>query len=496
MYFDKVSATEVSLIDEQPEGTNNYLSITSNNDSFDWNNSNFTITRKLRAETTLNEETSFTVDINFEAQQNCKVAFGARIKVSEDNGSTWTTISSNQQYGQEEYSANTLSSTKFIVYTDLLTTNSTYEINTLLQIEVFIKGEDTSSITNYIACGYELDGSVIYSYLQFNYQNVMINTDQIADNAVTYNKLSSNLQTSINTIATKQDTLVSGSNIKTINGNSILGSGNYNIETYHTFPITWTTDGTIAELMEDIEADASAIPGMVYLGEITCSDMPFIGNGDLVVEIIDGNSTNKVIVASLNSGNISPYYWRYTYWITGGTVHTSGWISFQPALNSAQLEAVNSGVTSETVAKVTTNKNEIDALKDSKQDDIIEFSNVEVQSWVSDNTYADFPYKADISLTGVVQTMIPIVTFSIVDALSGNYAPIAETGNNKVTIWGKTNTSIIIDTILCIPIGSDDTQYIVNTNSAGGYTYSITSGDYTIESNLAGGNTVTIGGNN
>ena len=128
----------------------------------------------------------------------------------------------------------------------------------------------------------------------------------------------------------KQDVLVSGTNIKTLNGNSILGSGDLPISTYQVFPNSWTTNGTIAQLMEDIENDTNAVKGMAYLGEVTCSDLPFTGNADVVIEIMDGSGTSKVIVATINSGDVSPYYWRYTYWVISGTVYTSGWKSFVP----------------------------------------------------------------------------------------------------------------------------------------------------------------------
>ena len=100
--------------------------------------------------------------------------------------------------------------------------------------------------------------------------------------------------------------------------------------TYETFNSNWVTNGTITQFMQSVENDASATKGMVYLGELTCSDLPFVGNGDAVVEIIDGTGTEKVIVLSLNSGDVAPYYWRYTYWVISGTPHSSGWVSFVP----------------------------------------------------------------------------------------------------------------------------------------------------------------------
>ena len=132
----------------------------------------------------------------------------------------------------------------------------------------------------------------------------------------------------------KQPLLVSGKNIKTVNGNSLLGAGNLATDTYQPFPAGWRTSGTIDQLMADITADNSAVVGMAYLGEVTCSDLPFNGNAELIVNIMNGSGSSKVIWAELTSGDISPYFWHYTYWNS----HGSGWRSYIPTdLSSGTL---------------------------------------------------------------------------------------------------------------------------------------------------------------
>ena len=125
----------------------------------------------------------------------------------------------------------------------------------------------------------------------------------------------------------KQPLLVSGENIKTVNGNSLLGAGNIAIDTYQPFPAGWRTSGTIDQLMADITADNSAVVGMAYLGEVTCSDLPFNGNAELIVNIMNGSGSSKVIWAELTSGDTSPYFWHYTYWNS----HGSGWRGYIPS---------------------------------------------------------------------------------------------------------------------------------------------------------------------
>lgn len=141
---------------------------------------------------------------------------------------------------------------------------------------------------------------------------------------------------------TVQETLVSGTNIKTIDGNSVLGSGNLELSTYLTYPAGWTTNSTTKAFCDDIAADTSAVVGKAYLGEVTCSDLPAsMVNGEIVVEIMDGTTAaNKVIVLSLKSGNVSPYAWQYVYW-NGGS-NTSGWKTWQETLVSGtNIKTIN-----------------------------------------------------------------------------------------------------------------------------------------------------------
>ena len=73
-----------------------------------------------------------------------------------------------------------------------------------------------------------------------------------------------------------QKKLVSGVNIKTINGESVLGSGDLTVNTYRSFDSSWATNTTFADFMSSVNLDTSAVAGMAYLGELTCSGLPII----------------------------------------------------------------------------------------------------------------------------------------------------------------------------------------------------------------------------
>ena len=139
----------------------------------------------------------------------------------------------------------------------------------------------------------------------------------------------------------KQDTLVSGTNIKTVNGNNLLGSGNVAITTYTAFNPNWhnSSSYTTFDFCESVNADPNAIIGMAYLGSLKCNDIPIapygpsqIRQGDATVKIIGQGSTSKIITIELSSSSDYPYKWQITY--HSHTIDEPGWIGFQPELPS------------------------------------------------------------------------------------------------------------------------------------------------------------------
>ena len=74
---------------------------------------------------------------------------------------------------------------------------------------------------------------------------------------------------------------------------------------------------------------------------------------------------------------------------------------------------------------------------------------VPVSAWTSDTTYTDFPFRAGITITGCTANHKPDVTFSLTDAVSGNYAPIAESYAGGLYIYAaeKPTAALTIPTI-------------------------------------------------
>ena len=62
---------------------------------------------------------------------------------------------------------------------------------------------------------------------------------------------------------------------------------------------------------------------------------------------------------------------------------------------------------------------------------------VGVNMFVYDGEYEEFPYAAQVLIEDANADMIPIVIFSLKDALSSNFAPIAQSFNGYIKIFAK-----------------------------------------------------------
>lgn len=74
---------------------------------------------------------------------------------------------------------------------------------------------------------------------------------------------------------------------------------------------------------------------------------------------------------------------------------------------------------------------------------------VATTAWADDTTYTDFPFRAGITIEGCTANHKPDVTFSLTDAVSGNYAPIAESYAGGIYIYAseKPTEALTIPTI-------------------------------------------------
>jgi hypothetical protein len=83
----------------------------------------------------------------------------------------------------------------------------------------------------------------------------------------------------------------------------------------------------------------------------------------------------------------------------------------------------------------------------------LQFTNVSVavSKFKEDTTHEDYPMRANVTLSGVKSTMVPEVIFSLADAVSGNFAPVAQSYNGGVYIYAAEapEEAMAIPTIIC-----------------------------------------------
>lgn len=123
-----------------------------------------------------------------------------------------------------------------------------------------------------------------------------------------------------------------------------------------------------------------------------------------------------------------------------------GIMAGQINMNGQKINGLNTPAAGDEAA----NKDYVDTAAEKKK---LTFTNksVSASSFASNSTYTDYPYRAAISLSGVVSGMVPEVVFGLADAVSGNFAPVAEAYDGGVYIWAAEvpEASITIPTIIC-----------------------------------------------
>lgn len=220
LYASKISDTTADLVDIAPalSADNVLVSTATTNTDYNWSSPSFTFTRDLEVSTTLTAQNSFALNLTFQTSRNATISWGAKIKVSQDNGQSWIYISDNQAYGAIFYETGIGNTAIFNVFTNTIQGTVTYPIGTLLAIEIYKKQTSATALTTTVYCGVEVDNAGIYTYAQFNFTNVNIGTDQLEDGSVTKQKLEQSVQDTLDAVDGKLDKVTTYDETQPITG--------------------------------------------------------------------------------------------------------------------------------------------------------------------------------------------------------------------------------------------------------------------------------------
>jgi hypothetical protein len=180
------------------------------------------------------------------------------------------------------------------------------------------------------------------------------------------------------------------------------------------------------------------------------------------ISVLKGVASSNPVPPALTNNNIQRQISLSRVNIPAGTV------SLSPSMiTDERLDPDVCGIVTETVrVDTSTMQSQFEALLTAIQNELLDleagtgvelkklqFNNVsvEVADFVADTTYEDFPFRASVPLEGVIESMIPEVVFSLLDATSGNFAPVAETYNGGVYLYAsdKPEGNITVPVIIC-----------------------------------------------
>lgn len=216
--------------------------------------------------------------------------------------------------------------------------------------------------------------------------------------------------------ARKQDSLESGVNIKTVNGETLLGAGDVTITTARPFNNSWRTNTTLANFCLDVVSDPSVLIGNFYLGELRCSGLPDgMINGEVRVDVLGESNNNKILLLTVTSTNLEPYHWELTYF-NGNMYGWRSWVlesefeetelGVSTALNdlNSRLTQLNSDIEDSELA-ISNSLNDLNTRVSSKQGNIeievVPNNATQVLAYV--DKYYRFDYKVS-DLTVLLQT--------------------------------------------------------------------------------------------
>lgn len=257
------------------------------------------------------------------------------------------------------------------------------------------------------------------------------------------------------------------------NGNGIasitLQSGTHAAGTTDTYKITFDNgEFTTFSVYNGMNGSGSVVsvngqsPDVNGNVSLTGSNIPMSASDDTTIpEAIAAKQTatnDLTAEATLADGDYFPFYdvsaaaGRKTPWSNIISKIRAAFTSTPLAIaaggtnaKTAEDARANLGALSSAAGAVGASNLAADAVK-------LTFSSTSVPaaSFVSDSTYTDFPYRAAVALTGVSSSMIPEVVFGVSDAMSGNYAPVAETYDGGIHLYAAAvpDAAITIPTIL------------------------------------------------
>lgn len=259
----------------------------------------------------------------------------------------------------------------------------------------------------------------------------------------------------------KQDALESGVNIKTVNHESILGAGNIdvagaaNVYAIQEGDITFVSEigshDYVVQLSPNMLSAVTEFKTRIDFPNMKQYDLPDITASYVaaapVMQLDDfaGDQGAGVAYGYLSGAGLPFLGLFFLHYTLKDNVPVDEWQLTYLTLDYVLREEFGSILGSELMF-YTNYKGKLDYITLNGQSyeiggDYVTNTVVAVEDWAADNTYADFPYKATISVPQAqgYSNVVFEVIFDVPEAISGNYAPVCyyDEIHETLSIWAK-----------------------------------------------------------
>jgi hypothetical protein len=180
------------------------------------------------------------------------------------------------------------------------------------------------------------------------------------------------------------------------------------------------------------------------------------------VKVLKGSLSSRATAPALTNNSTVRQISLARINVAAGTTAITASMITDERLNPSVCGLVTESISIDT----STMQSQFDALLKSIQNELLDLESgtgvelkklqfnsvsVAVSKFTSNTTYEDYPFRAAVALEGVQSTMIPEVIFSMVDAIGGNFAPVAESYNGGVYLYAadKPESTTVIPAIIC-----------------------------------------------
>jgi hypothetical protein len=180
------------------------------------------------------------------------------------------------------------------------------------------------------------------------------------------------------------------------------------------------------------------------------------------ISILKGTASSTPVPPTLTNSTTQRQISIARVRIPAGTISVSA-----SMITDERLDPDVCGIVTETVrVDTSTMQSQFEALLTAIQNELLDleagtgvelkklqFNNVSVSvaDFVADATYEDFPFRAAVSLEGVLNSMIPEIIFSLLDATSGLFSPVVESYNGGVYLYATDapEADVTVPVIIC-----------------------------------------------